>query len=523
VNINKKINGIEVVAIGLSALGTVAAVVTQQIAYVAAPLTLSLSLSLIDRQKALGKVIKRIANLEQQFASDIESAVKQSQVIQAKLHDFPHTLSKSDFEKLAKTVSANRQELKRISTVLIAIEQRGDDLVPFLTEIDLTKDSLKQLSLNFSKFEQELDRRQGAANYLDRSAGEIRSNLQNLTAVNAIDRSPRLENLNTNLVDPTDLIYVAIEQIKSKIQLLEESSKVAEDSIKQVDCRFLELEQAFTDRQDPVVIVELDRSISELRSDMEQTNLKIQSLEAATAATELLNRVNDLDISLGSLHDYNLKLTNRISNYTQHEIVEIINTAVADQNISSLIQQEIDRSIKKQFKIIKQILPKQYTYTLVSGRAESRQVFLDALSKSQERLILVCPWLTEYSINQKVRNLMKAALDRGVSIEIGWGNLKDADNDRAKLSKEKLLKSSDWAYKAVPDLYELQIKYPNLLNLKILGTHEKFLVCDRQFAMLGSHNYLTSDAKSIEREVGLKTDSPELINGLITIFDRAEA
>jgi phosphatidylserine/phosphatidylglycerophosphate/cardiolipin synthase-like enzyme len=61
------------------------------------------------------------------------------------------------------------------------------------------------------------------------------------------------------------------------------------------------------------------------------------------------------------------------------------------------------------------------------------------------------------------------------------------------------------------------------LKLKILGTHEKFLVCDRQFAMLGSHNYLTSDTKSSEREIGLKTDSPELIDKLIEIFDRAEA
>jgi phosphatidylserine/phosphatidylglycerophosphate/cardiolipin synthase-like enzyme len=138
-------------------------------------------------------------------------------------------------------------------------------------------------------------------------------------------------------------------------------------------------------------------------------------------------------------------------------------------------------------------------------------------------LILVCPWLTEYAIDLEVQSRIKAALDRGVSIEIGWGHLKDVNNDRSKLSKEKLLKSSNWSYKAVPDLYELQPKYPHLLKLKILGTHEKFLVCDRQFAMLGSHNYMTSDTKSSEREVGLKTDSPELIDKLITVFDRAEA
>jgi phosphatidylserine/phosphatidylglycerophosphate/cardiolipin synthase-like enzyme len=118
---------------------------------------------------------------------------------------------------------------------------------------------------------------------------------------------------------------------------------------------------------------------------------------------------------------------------------------------------------------------------------------------------------------------MRAALKRGVSIEIGWGHLKDVDNNRAYLSQAELLKSNDWHYNALPGLSELQIEYDRLLQLKVLGTHEKFLVCDRQFAMLGSHNYLTSDTKSSEREVGLKTDNPEIIDKLIELFDRAEA
>jgi hypothetical protein len=53
VNIKKNINSTEYASIGLSMIGTVAAIATEQIAYIAAPLTLSLSLSLIDRQKQL--------------------------------------------------------------------------------------------------------------------------------------------------------------------------------------------------------------------------------------------------------------------------------------------------------------------------------------------------------------------------------------------------------------------------------------------------------------------------------------
>jgi len=67
VNIIKNINSIESASIGLSVLGTIAGIVTQQVAYIAAPLTLSLSLSLINRQKQLVTAERRLANLEQQL------------------------------------------------------------------------------------------------------------------------------------------------------------------------------------------------------------------------------------------------------------------------------------------------------------------------------------------------------------------------------------------------------------------------------------------------------------------------
>jgi hypothetical protein len=560
VNINKNVNGIEYASLGLSALGTVAAIVTQQIAYIATPLTLTLSLSLINRQKELGRANKRLANLEQQFASEIESISKQSQNIQTRLNTLPAAPSSIDFEKLVQNARADRQELKRLDKALIALEQRGNDLVPFLTEIDLTKDSLKQLSLNFSNFEQEFDRRQGKINRnsSDLAFDEIRSNVRTLPAVNFVDRDAILENLSLNLSElEQNSTYLSIEHIKAKIQLLEESSKVSESAIKQVGWRFLELEQAFMERQDPMEIVEIARSLTEVKSKieliatdfsntktdyilkqieldldkdtihtfMEQTNLKIRSLADNSIAADIQERVNDLDASLGDLHDYNLKLTNRIDNYTQHEILEIINTAVSEQNISNLIQQEIDRSSQAQFEIVKQVLPRAYLYELVCGREGSRQILLDALQQSEQRLILVCPWLTNFAVDTDVKNLITAALNRGVSIDIGWGHLKDANNDRANLSKETILKSSKRKslYNAIPWFYQLQIEHPDLLTLKVLGTHEKFLVCDRQFAMLGSHNYLTSGTSSSEREVGIKTDSPELIDKLIEIFDRAEA
>jgi hypothetical protein len=530
VNIKQYINGIESAAIGLSVLGTAAAIVTQQIAYIAAPLTLSLSLSLANRQKELAKAERRLANLEQQLIV------------------LPAAPTTVEFYKLVASVTADRQELKRLETVLLEIKNRDNEL--FLTEIDLTKDSLKQLSLNFSNLEKEFTNRNLVTT--EREFGESRNSVRSLTAIENDRRSDLLEHsLNFLELDfAKDSIDSSIEQMKTRIQLLEESSKVSEDAIKQIGWRFLELERAFADRSELVEIASINSSITAIDNKIQtietefsntktdqflkltgleldrdniytaiaDTNLTIQQLAANTTSADMLQQIEDLDMSLGDLHDYSLQLKNRIDSIDLARS-ELIETIAADKCIHQLIQQEIE----SQFAAVKQSLPIDYTYDLIYGRTQSRQVFLDALQQSQSRLILVCPWLTKYAINSDVIELMRAALKRGVSIEIGWGHLKDVDNNRAYLSQAELLKSNDWHYNALPGLSELQIEYDRLLQLKILGTHEKFLVCDRQFAMLGSHNYLTSDTKSSEREVGLKTDNLEIIDKLIELFDRAEA
>ena len=54
------------------------------------------------------------------------------------------------------------------------------------------------------------------------------------------------------------------------------------------------------------------------------------------------------------------------------------------------------------------------------NRRESRKVLSEALEKVQERLILVCPWLTSWAtavVIEKCEELIK----RGVRIDIGWG------------------------------------------------------------------------------------------------------
>lgn len=152
-----------------------------------------------------------------------------------------------------------------------------------------------------------------------------------------------------------------------------------------------------------------------------------------------------------------------------------------------------------------------YEYQLVFDRSESRSVLREALCESQERLIIVCPWLNRNSIDADLLQQFRDCLNRNCRIDIGWGYL----SERSRVGV-------GWRYNALKDLRQLEQDYPDHFKLKLLGTHEKFLVCDRAFAMLGSHNMLTSSAQSAEREAGIRTTDPQIIQGLIDRFDGAE-
>jgi hypothetical protein len=177
--------------------------------------------------------------------------------------------------------------------------------------------------------------------------------------------------------------------------------------------------------------------------------------------------------------------------------------------------------------LLKEIQPK-YEYKLVCDRDQSRALLLKAVKEAKERLILVCPWL-----HWGIRWNQSELLDRfhtllgksNCSIDIGWGHYYDMENDKVRYSSTSLrqsLKTYGRMYTALPQLEKLEKDYPEQFKLKLLGTHEKFLVCDRAWAMIGSHNFLSSGDKSPEREVGLWTNDPYIIDSLIKRFESAK-
>jgi uncharacterized protein YjbI with pentapeptide repeats len=168
---------------------------------------------------------------------------------------------------------------------------------------------------------------------------------------------------------------------------------------------------------------------------------------------------------------------------------------------------------------------KDSSLALVRDRSDSRIRLIEALNEAEERLIIVCPWLSDYGINSELLQKFQTLLEREVYIDIGWGNLLDISKFSRKQQpvSRTALKSmkSSWKYKGLSELEKLERTFPERFTLKLLGTHEKYFVCDRKFAVVGSHNMLTSSSQGQEREIGLWTDESYIIDALIERFINA--
>jgi PLD-like domain len=243
---------------------------------------------------------------------------------------------------------------------------------------------------------------------------------------------------------------------------------------------------------------------SDTRSTIDRIDIIQKSLANIPPSTTAVNnqqiadiysRIDNLDYSIRDLRDHNFTLTSRLEDYQQYNL--LIETSLASAlNNNNLVREITDHSPK-------------YEYELVLGREQSRQALLAALASVENRLILVCPWLCHYGFDLEVQNQLENLLIKGVTIEIGYGKLSDIEK----------CKLTGLFYDRLKQATSLANKYPNF-KLKLIGTHEKYLVCDRSFAMLGSHNFLTSGVGE-EREIGMRTTDPNLIERLIEQYEQA--
>lgn len=162
---------------------------------------------------------------------------------------------------------------------------------------------------------------------------------------------------------------------------------------------------------------------------------------------------------------------------------------------------------------------------IILGKYQHRSLLLKTLSQAQEKIIIVCPWLTRHSLDNNMIQEFKNTLNRQVKIEIGWGWQKDIGNIIIPGNGFWELKPANtWKYNAMSELQKLKRLYPEYFQLKLMGTHAKVWICDDKFAVVTSANILCSKPGNTDKsyeETGLWTNNFNDIQNLIKFFIKA--
>ena len=133
---------------------------------------------------------------------------------------------------------------------------------------------------------------------------------------------------------------------------------------------------------------------------------------------------------------------------------------------------------------------------------EHRELLVNALKKAKEFVVIVSPWIKRSGMDSELENLIKQAIGRKVSVYLGYGISDKEDSDKEIIQR----------------LNRIKEKSRRLKIIRLANTHEKVLVCDRDFIVVTSFNWLSFRGNpewGFRQETGIYTEHKEIIQSMI--------
>lgn len=110
-----------------------------------------------------------------------------------------------------------------------------------------------------------------------------------------------------------------------------------------------------------------------------------------------------------------------------------------------------------------------------------------ALTSAQRRLVIVSPWIRDSVVNWPFVKSLEVLLHQGVEVYIGYGIDKADGDGRKNAARDKPAITAN----AEKDLTALAEKFPSFRFVYVGNTHRKSLICDDEFAVVTSFNWLS--------------------------------
>lgn len=142
---------------------------------------------------------------------------------------------------------------------------------------------------------------------------------------------------------------------------------------------------------------------------------------------------------------------------------------------------------------------------------EHKRYFIYVLKNAKKHIYIQSPWVKQDTL-EIYKEYIQSALEKGIKITIKYGMQKRSQKDKQEIDEEVL------AY-----LNELKAKYPNF-SLKHDYDHSKIIICDDEFMIVGSFNWLSFGGESkgdeaLRGETSTINKNKESIKKQIAKFD----
>lgn len=189
----------------------------------------------------------------------------------------------------------------------------------------------------------------------------------------------------------------------------------------------------------------------------------------------------------------------------QEHQTELINKIKKLEKQKISLQEYTDKLIKQEYDYQRQIQELQKNSPIDNPpihlqNSEIRRKFIQALKDSQIELDIISPWVNAHTVNEHIRYLMENLLKKGVKIRIIYGI--GSDNSLYGYDDSRSKRSDD----VVNELRKQFKKYVKLFVARRDNTHEKVLICDNSYYIIGSYNFLSFDG-DYSRESNIRKES----------------
>ncbi|HHP7245816.1 MAG TPA: tetratricopeptide repeat protein, partial [Elainellaceae cyanobacterium] len=502
-------------------VGSVATVLSKQVLYTSAPLSMAVLMNLINRRRLEAMTEQQTRSV---FTELDQRLTKHIELLNQHVAELPTPEMVGSVRN--SVLRHNREKLDDIRSQVADVQQ---DMLRRLAHVE--KQSIGPI-------------RQDIA-YLRDQYSEVHVALANLhTSLHKIIASNRIEESER-----------AIAQIQTDMVALKETLQGLSSNVKlnfsELDEGLGHLRQQFRNLPPPIdptslrdELTELTRMIADLvpKRDLNALLEQIKALQHQQDAQlqtdeHLRQEMRDVYQQLQTLPDFPQfrsqmeETLNRELRVLNQHLQTLPNAPQFQAQIEETLRRELE-TISEQLQTLPDVPPYEFVFDLKSssdadfiGQAMggSRVVLEEALNKTRDRLILIWPWAAQCPLDETLMKKFHQFLNRQGHLDLGWCHTTDPHQERflpavgRQWRLDPLQKNE--LQTTLQQFLQLKRAYPKHFRFKVLGTVENFLVSDHSVAVLGITDALSTATVFQNVDLKLRTTDNSVIQRLIDRFE----